>query len=187
MVEENFEIWLSETPTMAQFYYFSCHSDTFTMVEEHFEIRLSETPRMTQFYHFSVIVINFTDWPCGWGVYLENEVCAYSALEGNLVRASAPEHLHLDFFQVRTEDLLRKGHTFQTCLLIRAEVLNMVQGRSPGNFLDFGHSNRWRWHFKQQNMIPIDRGKETVSKIPIHRAVEGFCIYKPGGGGTTVT
>ncbi len=28
-------------------------------------------------------------------MHLENEACAYSALEGNLVRAPAPEHMHL--------------------------------------------------------------------------------------------
>ncbi len=33
------------------------HIHTFTMVEENFKIRLSETPRLAQFYYFSVVVI----------------------------------------------------------------------------------------------------------------------------------
>ena len=45
MVEENFEIRLSETPQIDSILLLFCHSDTFTMDEENFEIRLSETPR----------------------------------------------------------------------------------------------------------------------------------------------
>ena len=45
MVEENFEIWLSEMPQIGLILLFF-FSPKFTMVEENFEISLSETPQI---------------------------------------------------------------------------------------------------------------------------------------------
>ena len=45
MVEENFEIRLSETRRNSSILLLFFHSHTFTMVEENFEIRLAEMPQ----------------------------------------------------------------------------------------------------------------------------------------------
>ncbi len=57
MVEENFEIRLSETSQNGSILLLFFHSHTMTMVEESFEIRLSETLQNGLILLCSVVVI----------------------------------------------------------------------------------------------------------------------------------
>ena len=72
MVEENFEIWLSETPQNDLILLFFCRSHTFIMNEEKFEVWLSETPQndlillciFRRGHTFTMVVTNFEIWLC---------------------------------------------------------------------------------------------------------------------------
>ncbi len=169
MVEENFKIQFSErletTFWNAQFYYFSVIVTLSRWLKKILKFDFLKRPTMIQFYYLSDIVI-LSPWlkkffkfhflkhpqndailPLFWLTDLADEVCTWRTRRALILylREISSVHLHLEFFQVRTEDLPRKCYTFQTW----AEVLdalgkrpNGVQGRSPVIFLDFGHSNR---------------------------------------------
>ena len=79
-------------------------------------------------------------------------------------KASYPEKTHF-WVSFPFKDTHLHRYMYMYSLLIASKG---VQGRHPGNFYILDILITWRWQFQQQNMIPIDRGKEIVSKIYTH-------------------